>query len=277
MSTHCMNPFELKQHHAGTLVPCGSCYNCRRRMVSSWSIRLINEGDHSHDSHFVTLTYNNDHLPLSKMGFQTLVKKDVQTFMKRLRKLHPLDHKTIKYFAVGEYGSKTKRPHYHLILFNANPLLIEKAWSLNNQAIGTIYIGQVCEASIGYCLKYISKICYIGTDPKKDDRQKNFRLMSKGLGINYLTENMKAWHKANPTERVYTPLKDGKKAPLSRYYKQKIYDESEKEKIALHFQNKANISLEKLQKEHGDNLQSYLNDQYAYATSKMFKNKNNKL
>ena len=46
---------------------------------------------------------------------QTLRKRDYQLFMKRLRKAFPNDK--IRFYAAGEYGPKTLRPHYHAILF----------------------------------------------------------------------------------------------------------------------------------------------------------------
>lgn len=65
---------------------------------------------HEHNS-FITLTYDNKHLPKNN----TLIKRDLQLFFKRLRKnIHPLK---IKYFACGEYGDEKERPHYHAIIF----------------------------------------------------------------------------------------------------------------------------------------------------------------
>lgn len=62
-------------------------------------------------SWFVTLTYSDDFKPSDG----SLVKRDVQLFLKRLRKAFPGQH--IRYFLVGEYGKLHLRPHYHLILF----------------------------------------------------------------------------------------------------------------------------------------------------------------
>ncbi|WNK14090.1 MAG: replication initiator protein [Microvirus sp.] len=305
-----MNAFKLKEENGGYLVPCGKCLNCRRRRVSSWSVRLVKEGERSFEAVFLTLTYNNDNVPISDMGYLTLKKKDVQDYMKRLRKAHPADHKKLTYYAVGEYGSKTKRPHYHLILFNADPTKLHSAWHLKGKPLGDIYIGNVVEASIGYCLKYISKICYIGKDQKIDDRQPNFSLMSKGIGLNYISTHsiqcldqtifrdkngnwslkdwitktvhipnkpINQWHKAIPEQRVYVPLKDGNKAPLPRYFKKLIYNESEKERIAFHFQKESQKLLEEEIAEHGDNLQYYKTEQYLHANKKMLLNKNSKL
>ena len=155
-----------------------------------------------------------------------------------------------------------------MVIFNADVNLFERSWALENKTIGQIHVGTITEASIGYTLKYISKASKIPLH-KNDDRQKEFSLMSKGLGSNYLTKNMVQWHKNNPEERVYVPLLDGKKAPLPRYYKEKIFDEYEKEKIAFHFQKKASLSQELLVKEHGNNLPSFLAEQYLNGLRKM--------
>ena len=66
---------------------------------------------------FITLTYDNEHLP----EHNTLVKKDFQDFMKRLRKKKKASTKNpIRFFHCGEYGEQFGRPHYHAILFNTN-------------------------------------------------------------------------------------------------------------------------------------------------------------
>jgi len=265
-----MNPFTLSEENGGHQVPCGKCYNCKRRRTSSWSVRLIKEGERSISAHFLTLTYNTDSVPISDNGFMTLNKSDLQKFFKRLRKWHGKNTTPLKYYAVGEYGGQTKRPHYHIVIFNANLEHFERSWSIDLKPLGQIHIGTITEASIGYTLKYICKESQIPMH-KNDDRQKEFALMSKGLGSNYLTEKMLTWHKNKPEERVFVPLKDGKKAPLPRYYKQKIYDEFEKEKIAYHYQKKSNLLTEQLIQEHGDNLQFFKEQQLFNGNRKMKK------
>ena len=273
MSTHCMNPFRLSEDNGGHLVPCSRCLNCKRRRVSAWSIRLVKEGERSTSALFVTLTYDTKYVPLTDNGYMNLSKTDLQKFFKRLRKCHEhvLDAKSIKYYACGEYGGKTKRPHYHIVLFNANAEFVNKAWALNNKSIGNIHIGEVSEASIGYTLKYISKASQIPMH-KNDDRQKEFSIMSKKLGNNYLTEKMIKWHKEMPEERVYIPLKGGKKAPMPRYFKEKLYTTEEKEQIAYYFQKKAVIELEQKLEEYGEDYQKVKEEQYLHAKNKMSKN-----
>lgn len=250
----CLTPFYLKDMEVQTPVPCGKCPECKNRRASSWSFRLMKEYERAESGSFVTLTYENP--PISPNGFMTLKKSDLQKFFKRLRKLH--DTK-LKYYAVGEYGSIRKRPHYHIILFNAKPEFVQKAWGL-----GFVYIGSLTEASVGYTLKYMCKDSTIGKF-RRDDREREKSFMSKNLGSNYLTEKMVKWHKDKPIERVYAVLSDGKKIALPRYYRNKIYN---KEEAAL-IMNQAHIQQQKIDKqlwdEYGINLPLILQDRVMAA------------
>jgi hypothetical protein len=241
--------------------PCGKCPACVRRRVSGWAFRLNKQSEQSNSAHFVTLTYNDEHIKKTKNGFETLVKKDVQDFFKRLRKL---TKQKISYYAVGEYGDTGERPHYHIILFNANPKLVENAWKLNDITLGNVHFGDVGDASVGYTLKYISKDKKI-PQFNGDDRQKEFALMSKGLGAGYLTQNMVKWHtKGNIENKVYLPLKDGKKAAMPRYYKDKLWpvkdDDSEesyknkgqKFRIGVFMRAESQKQVDELQDKYGD-------------------------
>jgi hypothetical protein len=248
MSTRCITPFYKKLEVVNGVTtgyvpfPCGKCPPCLRRRVSGWSFRLVKHGEQSNSALFVTLTYNEEKVPKTKSGLQTLVKADLQKFFKRLRKL---TNEKISYYAVGEYGDKSERPHYHIILFNANHGIVEAAWSIDCVDIGHVHFGDVCDASIGYTLKYISKEKRIPTF-NGDDRAKEFSVMSKGLGANYLNERTIKWHKTQIEERCYLPLKDGKKASMPRYYKDKLYKDGEKFRISVHMQ--------KVSEEWADNL-----------------------
>jgi len=227
--------------------PCGKCPPCQKRRISGWSFRLTKHGQVSNTSQFVTLTYDESNVPTTENGFQTLRKTDLQKFFKRLRKL---THEKISYYAVGEYGDKTQRPHYHIILFNGNCNSVESAWNLNNTTIGHCHFGDVNDASIGYTLKYISKEKQIPMH-QQDDRQKEFSVMSKGLGKSYLTPQSIKWHKNKLEERMYLPLKDGKKASMPRYYKDKMYKDGEKFMISIHMKQLAEKQTDDLLKEIG--------------------------
>jgi len=199
-------------------------------------------------SYFLTLTYDTDHVPITKNGFMSLQSRDIQLFIKRLRKSHNgYSDESIKYYAAGEYGGKTNRPHYHIILFNAQlELMFDKTdlkllkfseydgkqiVNCKQWQLGTCTIGKISEASVGYSLKYIHKPRRIPMH-KNDDRRREYAQMSKGLGISYLTEAMLDWHLADMENRMYVNIPGGKKATMARYYKDKIYWPLERTQIA---------------------------------------------
>lgn len=181
----CITPYQVKQDDKLIPVPCGKCYQCFARRISGWSFRLMQQDKASLTSYFITLTYDTTQVPISPNGFLNLQKRDLQLFFKRLRKSHTnlykklrvphSEQRPIKYYAVGEYGSLRHRPHYHLIIFDCFPELIPEAWKH-----GEVHYGQVSEASVGYTLKYMSKPGKI-PQHQRDDRQKEFSLMSKDL------------------------------------------------------------------------------------------------
>lgn len=205
-------------------VPCGRCPNCKLRRINGWVFRLMQEERRSIAAHFVTFTYDTQFVPISANGFMTLRKSDFQDFMKRLRKLCDT---TIKYYVAGEYGSKNKRPHFHAIIFNvSDDDLYYKAWSLGGVQLGGIQIGTVTTDSISYTAKYIDKQefrSYHG----RDDRVPEFSMMSKHLGDNYLTDDVKDYHCAD-LSRVYV-INAGYKVSMPRYYRDKIFSEQDRE------------------------------------------------
>ena len=110
---------EYIQRKEVMLIPCGQCAECRAQYARNWANRLLLELQYHDSAYFVTLTYDDAHVPRSesKDGFPhlTLDKRDCQLFFKRLRKAFPDDN--IRYFLAGEYGDQTHRPHYHAIVF----------------------------------------------------------------------------------------------------------------------------------------------------------------
>lgn len=92
-------------------VPCGKCLECRIQATRSWADRCCLEAKNSPFNYFITLTYNDDNLPVNN----SLLEYDMQCFFKRLRKR--FKGVKFKYFYVGEYGDTTLRPHYHCLLF----------------------------------------------------------------------------------------------------------------------------------------------------------------
>lgn len=95
------------------LLPCGKCTECISKRALEWATRARHEISDHDDNCFLTLTYDDDHLP----SF-LIVKSDFQKFMKRLRKKL---HSKVRYMVSYEYGGRTGRPHFHSIIFGYNP------------------------------------------------------------------------------------------------------------------------------------------------------------
>lgn len=204
-------------------VPCGKCLACLSNRRNEWAFRLEQEYKYSSSAYFVTLTYDEKHLRTNK----SLNKRDVQLYLKRLRKRDGT-HK-IRYYAVGEYGTKSARPHYHILLFNvANESAIREGWCDSRaMPIGFVHIGKVTQASVAYTLKYM-----VQPFQEVEGLEKPFSLMSRGYGIGgrYLTDQMVQWHRDNDANYV---IRDGIKSRLSRFYKSKIwYDLTDRERVS---------------------------------------------
>lgn len=173
----------------------------------------MQEWKRSESSAFITLTYSAKFVP--DCG---VVKKHFQLFMKRLRKKSGLK---LRYYAVGEYGSKLGRPHYHAIIFNfqGDEKFLQSCWSSprTHEPFGLVHIGKVTEASIRYTTKYV-----IQRHSFPSGMARPFSLMSRayGLGANYLSDAMVNWHRSNKAN--YT-LVYGEKGRLPRFYKDKIW------------------------------------------------------
>lgn len=96
--------------YSRTVLVCRSCPGCLADRARDISLRAVHEAKVCGASCFLTLTYDNDHLPLHG----SLCRRDLELFMKRLRFRLA---KPVRAYAVGEYGGRTLRPHYHLCLF----------------------------------------------------------------------------------------------------------------------------------------------------------------
>lgn len=92
-------------------VPCGRCIGCRLERSRQWATRLIHENRFHDESAFITLTYDEQHIPENG----SLNKKHFQDFMKRLRRRS--GYAKVRFFHAGEYGERFGRPHYHAIIF----------------------------------------------------------------------------------------------------------------------------------------------------------------
>lgn len=217
-------------------IPCAGCVHCRQNHAFSWALRCQLELQRHDCASFVTLTYDDAHLP------DTLVKRDLQLWLKRLRSalqrgLTP--DRTIRFFACGEYGETNGRPHYHAILFGLDATedhLVDEAWNTTNATTGGITRTFPANArTIAYTAGYTAKkrepkFRLAHHDRPRLDRtgtyfyrhQNPFFQMSRGgRGANGqqlggLGSNAKQWPES---WRLYA-IQNGFKKPVPRYLHQ---------------------------------------------------------
>lgn len=128
----CLHPIEVREWQGSEgnkvktnsyrLVPCGKCVACLSRRRNDWTYRLMQEQRSSSYSFFLTLTYDDNNIPVSSKDgllYYVFNKKDVQDYLKRIRYyITQLSYNlSCRYLGVSEYGGKTKRPHYHMQFF----------------------------------------------------------------------------------------------------------------------------------------------------------------
>lgn len=203
-------------------VPCGKCAACLTNRRNDWSRRLAFEHENSTSAYFVTLTYDDDNIVYGAY-YGTLIKKHLQDYIKRIRDAIKPDK--IRYYAVGEYGTATKRPHYHILIFNLPPgelYRIAEKWTY-----GYIQVGQVTGASIHYVTKY-----HVNRNDHPDGSAPGFTIQSSkpGIGYAYIEKN-RQYHEGNPL-RGHLFLRGGLKCRLPRYYKDKLYNSTERERMS---------------------------------------------
>lgn len=163
---------------------------------------------------FLTLTYNESNVP------NELKPIHLSNFIKRIRKNTDLK---IKYFGVGEYGTKYHRPHYHILVFGIgtkNYEVLKNCWNM-----GFIKVGEFNEKTVTYCVSYILDKNKSIESSKWDGvvKQPPFLRVSKGLGLEWLEKN-----KEDIKRDISIKVK-GKEVSLPRYYLRKLEDQIDKE------------------------------------------------
>lgn len=186
----CSKPIRLKE----IVVPCGKCIGCRMSRSREWSTRIMHETAYHEDGNvFITITYNDESLPSD----ESLNKEDFIRFIRRLKTR--FNDRKLKYFACGEYGEETKRPHYHAIIFGLGfsdlapyrvnskiwaSKLLQDIWPYGHNTIGS-----VTYKSARYVADYIGKM-----DDRPElvaFRELPFKLQSQGIGKRWCLDNRK--------------------------------------------------------------------------------------
>lgn len=161
-------------------VPCGHCRGCRLDKSKNWADRMLLEFSTQREDYpaktalFLTLTYDDDHVPWVTCtdGVQrhNLDPSHPQLFLKRIRKYFmTFFHRKLRFYLCGEYGSRTFRPHYHMILFGASLADFPDAfvYSSTSESGGILYESPVLDGiwSYGACrfsLASYQTFCYVG-------------------------------------------------------------------------------------------------------------------
>lgn len=190
---------------------------------------LLEQLCHS-DSCFVTLTYAPENLPTTG----SLEPEVLQRWLKRLRKrIADSPYPTLfRYFAVGEYGDESQRPHYHAILFGIGRgyhNYIDASWGL-----GLTDVADATQHSMAYVAGYVTKKMTAETDARLRGRHPEFARMSlrPGIGAVAIPELGKVLTSEHGSKAlrilhdVPETLKQGRKnLLLGRYLRQKLREE----------------------------------------------------
>lgn len=195
-------------------IPCGRCIGCRLDYSRAWADRMMLELDHTGKGIFITLTYNDENIPMVYDDTDvpvhcTLKKRDLQLFMKRVRRAFP--ERQLRFYACGEYGSESERCHYHIILFGLAidelhdliyrgksklgfPLwsseTIGKHWYNEDtkESLGFNRVAEVTWKTCAYVARYVNKKVFHGVNVflADEDIEPEFSLMSRRPGIGAL-------------------------------------------------------------------------------------------
>ena len=249
------NPPLSKSGYIHTFMECGRCIDCRLKKSKVWAVRCLNELEYWNEACFVTLTYNDFTLP-KLINTDTgeikpsIFREHIREFNKRLRRHFDkiVDKRKIKIYYCGEYGSKTGRPHYHLLIFGFKPTdlhyyrhdklgfplynsrLLDSLWYQKYDITpkkdyyrhkylrmqrGYVVVGDVSFNSCAYVARYILKKQQKDSE-RYEAQNQEFLGTSNGIGKRWFYDNYKTMY-ANG----FITYKKGDnffKCPIPKYY-----------------------------------------------------------
>jgi hypothetical protein len=247
----CISPFEKVEIDKGfrllTGHRCGQCMPCRITRKQEWTLRIILEAKLYEHNSFLTLTYAEEHRPSNR----SVSKDTLQKFIKRLRRNSGFQ---FRYFGVGEYGDKTGREHYHVILFGypaVYPEYVETSWHFGNFQLDALQPG-----GAGYIAGYTTK--KLTAPDSVPGKEPEFSIMSRGkkghedvrfrggIGYGYCQQIVKnlTRDKLNFVGDDYSYLRvQGMLLPLDKYMKDVINRTIGYNKLDKSFAEKLVISM----------------------------------
>lgn len=227
-------------------LPCGKCTECRLDYAKEWALRSIKEAMMYEKNSFVTLTYNDENLGENKLQYS-----DFQDFVQKLRDKiletnikgwtskngkekhqyreefkEELEKLRISIFSTGEYGTKSKRKHFHALIFNYYPgdAIYYKSNDIGDKIYtsdtlnalwgrGFVTVGAISLESAGYCARYAAKSLEHG-----HDGEHQYTAISKKSNKNAIGKKWIEKYWKNVFELGYVDH-EGKKMPIPRYFK----------------------------------------------------------
>ena len=200
----CRNPY-IKE---GRWFGCGGCLYCRNTRIAEWSLRGYHElVTQERRAAFITLTYR----PGPEFDGQ-LHKEHPRNFMRALRKRYP-DRK-LKYIVCGEYGKRTWRPHYHLIVYGVRPCAelyenVRRKWRFG---MVNVSMQSVTGHAIEYVMKYLGKTMCSKEEYRLRGLPVPYQSQSNGIGKEWSVKNREKW--LSTMDCSYK----GVRRPVPRYY-----------------------------------------------------------
>lgn len=210
-------------------LPCGTCLACRINHAKEWAVRCVLESLYHEENYFITLTYDDDHVPSD--GF--IHREHMREFQKRVWRKFP----GVRFFGCGEYGSKNLRPHFHLIAFGLNLTdfksvgngLMESKTIKELWPYGFNYIGEVNYMTCNYVAQYCNKKAFgdLKYNVPPMNREYVFMSTKPGIGYQWCQDHLSS---VLEYDAVFGPFGSSKSAALPRYF-QKIAEDLDGDKF----------------------------------------------
>lgn len=226
-------------------IPCGKCVGCRLAYSRQWADRCMLEASLHEHNQWITLTYDDLSVPMSAYGdpetgealpCMTLRKRDLQLWMKRLRK--KFSDQKLRFYGCGEYGSNTMRPHYHVIVFglelnDLKPYKYERgSWFYNSESVsdtwpyGFAVIAEVSWETCAYTARYVMKKAggFLAEEYELLNIEPEFVNMSRKPGIARAVFDQDPDHVLDGKAYYLATAKGGRKIYPPKYF-EKLYDQ----------------------------------------------------
>ena len=222
----CLAPISMTTHGFNHNVPCRQCRSCKLNKQREWVGRILLEARSHKHSTFTTMTYDEKHV-------SPVYYEEMERWQKRFRKeLKARTGERCRFYTIGEYGTRTARPHYHSLIFGPSPLIseaiLQTTWS---KGFVTAFPMQLTHAP--YIARYTTKKLQAKETPQSFPE---FAIMSRkpALGTAYIKIMIESLRNRLTrgqisAETILDTVKcirlDGKRYPLSQLFRDQIIKE----------------------------------------------------